>query len=152
MTKWEKAQYNGKDVFTGHWPKHEGKITHMVALLKKHGWCFPPVPVVDLGSHYQALDGSHRIAACARLKRNPEMVVLDMRLHPSQPIPKGWKEIVNAPLAHHRTIRGYGLRPNIRENHIGIVLDDEREILKVEFVEWMFQLLLQLTRKGRILP
>lgn len=150
-SKWESALYRGKKIWTGHYPKHDGKISLMINLLKIHGWCFPPVPAVDLGTYYQALDGSHRIGACRRLGREPEVAVLDARLSPKQPIPGTWKEIVNAPLMHGRTIRGFGLRGSIRENHVGVVLDEKREILRVEYVEHMFNTLLALTRKIRLI-
>ena len=149
--KWAVAFHGKKKVYTGHWPKHEGKAKCMAQLLKNYGWCFPPVPVVDMGAYYQALDGSHRILACRMLGWSPEIVVVDMRMNPAQPIPKGWVEIVNAPLVHDRTIRGYGLLPKPKDQHIGVVLDEDREILRPEYVDWLFRLLLQLTRKIRIL-
>jgi len=148
--KYAEVFYRGKKIFSGHFPKHDGKVTQMVCLLKKYGWCFPPVPVVDMGVYYQALDGSHRIEASRRAKRCPEIVVTEAKLHPDQPVPKGWEEIVNAPLAYGRTIRGFALQPNTREDHIGVVLDKDREILRVEYVENLFQLLLQVTRKVKI--
>jgi len=151
MSKWEVTDYHGKPVYTGHWPKHEGKIGLMVRLLGQYGWCFQPVPAVDLGTHYQALDGSHRIAACKRIGRQPELVVVDMRMHPEQPIPDQWVEILNAPLAHKRVIRGYARQPDVKADHIGVVLDTSREILRIEYVEHMFNLLLQLTRKGKMI-
>jgi hypothetical protein len=106
--------------------------------------------VVDLGTYFQALDGSHRIAACRTLHREPEVVIIDARLRPDQPIPKTWKEIVNAPLMHHRTIRGFGLRGSIKEKHIGVVLDPTRELLRTDYVDHMFHLLLSLTTKVRM--
>jgi len=149
--KWEMVMYRGKEVHTGHWPRHEPKIGRMVSLLNQYGWCFPPVPVVDLNTHYQALDGSHRIAASKRVGREPEIVCVDARLHPKQPIPSSWKEILNEPLARGRTIRGYGLRGHIREKHIGVVLDKKREMLREEYVLFLFELMLHLTRKIKIL-
>jgi len=145
-TEWTAAQYRGKDVYTGHWPKQESKAVHMTALLVRHGWCFPAVPVVDLGDYYQAVDGSHIIAACARAKQEPELLVVDARLRPDQPIPPWWEEILNAPLVHGRTIRGFGVRGSITDNHIGVVLDEHREMLRVEYVSWMFDQLLRCTR------
>jgi len=149
--QWVAATYRGKKVYTGHYPRHTGKITTMEHLLCTEGWCFPPVPVVDLGDYFQALDGSHRIAACKHLGREPELAIIDARMHPEQPIPGNWKEIVNAPLVRGRTIRGFGLRGSIRENHIGVVLDVHREILRVEYVEHLFNVLLDLTRKVRVI-
>jgi len=142
--------YHGKKIFSGHPPKHEGKIQCMTNLLKKHGWCFPPIPVTDMGVYFQAIDGSHRIAASHRAKCCPEIVVVEAKLHPDQPIPKTWEEIVNAPLAYGKTIRGFGLIGEIREKHIGVVLDKDREILKVEYVEFLFDLLLRVTKKIKI--
>jgi len=150
--KYAEVFYRGKKIFSGHYPKHDSKVEQMVHLLKEYGWCFPPVPVVDMGVYYQALDGSHRIEASRRAKRTPEIVVTEARLHPDQPIPEGWKNIVDgAPLAYGRTIRGYGLLPEPQANHIGVVLDKTREILRVEYVENLFQLLLQVTFKVKIL-
>jgi len=143
--------YKGKKIFSGHPPKHDGKINTMVNLLKEYDWCFPPIPVTDMGAYFQALDGSHRIAACSKAKVEPEIVVVEARLHPDQPIPSSWKEIVNAPLAYGRTIRGFGLRGEVREKHVGVVLDKERKILRVEYVENMFNLLLTVTKKIKII-
>ena len=143
--------YNNKKIFSGHFPKHDGKITRMVKDLEKYGWCFPPIPVVDLGAYFQALDGSHRIEACKRSKQCPEIIVIDARFHPDQPIPKGWEEIINAPLVFGKIIRGFGLKPNIQNNHIGIVLDRERKILRVEYVKVLFNLLLDLGHQASII-
>ena len=145
------ATYNGKTIYSGHPLDHQGKASMMASMLQKYGWCFPPIPVVDLGAYFQALDGTHRLWASQSISMRPEIVALDMRLHPDQPLPEGWKEIVNAPLAHGRIIRGFGLRPNIQEDHMGVVLDPGREILRVEYVDWLFRLLLRLTRKVQII-
>lgn len=134
--------YNGKKVFSGHFPKYDGKINNMVEMLKKYGWCFPPIPVIDMGVYFQAVDGSHRIRASYKAKIQPEIIIIDARFHPDQPIPNGWKEIVNAPLAYGKIIRGFGMLPKIQENHIGVVLDKERKILRTEYVEVLFQILL----------
>ncbi len=143
--------YNGKKIFSGHPPGHNGTISRMVKDIKNNGWCMLPIPVVDMGAYFQAVDGTHRIAAGSQAKCCPEIVVVDARLHPDQPIPKEWKEIVNAPLAFGKTIRGYGLKPDIRKEHIGVVLDSDREILNLKYVKLLFDLLLHLGRNVPII-
>jgi len=88
--------YHGKKIFSGHSAKHEGKIKRMADLMKLHGWVFPPIPVTDMGVYFQAIDGTHRIAASNQARLCPEIIVLEAKLHPDQPIPKTWKEILNA--------------------------------------------------------
>jgi hypothetical protein len=104
-----------------------------------------------MGAYYQALDGSHRIAACHKLGICPEIIVMDLRLNPYQPTPKGWKILLEAPLKFKRIIRGYGKKPRPHDDHMGVVLDETREILREEYVTYLFDLLVQLSRKPRIL-
>ena len=140
--------HDGKPVYGGHGVGSTAKAEKFKYMLAEVGWCFLPVPVVDLGAYYQAVDGTHRLEGARLAGVRPELAVLDARLHPDQPLPEGWKQVVEAPLSHGRTIRGFrtsaaGYAPR---DHIGVVLDDTRDILPVEAVRGLFDALLRLAQ------
>lgn len=144
MPDYVTVPYNGKMIYSGHPCTRQGKAQSLVSPLKKHGWCFLPIPVVDLGSHYQAIDGTHRLEAARRLSLRPEIIVVDARLHPDQPIPKGWEQILEVSTAKGRVLRGFETKKTQQRNHVAVVLDAARGILHVAYVEAMFNILRQL--------
>lgn len=143
-----KAFYHGKPIYSGSLLVYPEKASLFASLLRRYGWCFPPIPVVNMGEYYQSVNGTHRLEACRQIDFCPEIIVMDIRLNPLQPIPDNWWKIVEAPLPFGRTIWGYETTRTFQRNHIGVVIDESREVLRKEYVQCMFSFLYQLQLMG----
>jgi hypothetical protein len=56
-----------RDIYPVHEVRDEAKYEAIKASMQAHGWQGRPILVVDCGEYYQALTGSHRLAAAASL-------------------------------------------------------------------------------------
>jgi hypothetical protein len=61
-------------LYTMHAPQ-DAHLAEVIAAMRTLG--APTLRVVDCGDHYVALEGMHRLAACAELGMAPELVVLE---------------------------------------------------------------------------
>lgn len=60
-----------------HGVEDEAKLARLAASIQNHGWTGRPLLVLPVGGHFQALTGSHRLAAVRSLEEVPEALLGD---------------------------------------------------------------------------
>jgi ParB-like chromosome segregation protein Spo0J len=64
-----------REIYPVHEVRDEVKYETIKASMKAHGWQGRPILVVDCGDYYQALTGSHRLAAATDIDKEMEVPI-----------------------------------------------------------------------------
>jgi hypothetical protein len=70
-------QENKMNIQPLHEVRDQEKLDFLVVSMKKNGWAGRPLLVYDAGNEYQALTGSHRLAASELAEIEPEVEIID---------------------------------------------------------------------------
>jgi len=134
-------EYKGKPIWSGHHVAYPNKASLFASLLQRHGWCFRPIPLVDCGEYYQAIDGTHRLCAAKRIDFPIEAVIVDGVINPLQKTPEGFTKEKMAEFPFGKVAQLY----MSSENHICLLLDEKCKILFDPLAKFLFELLLNLS-------
>ncbi len=151
MPEYVECKYEDRLIYSAHPVSYPDKAAEFAKLLQQeNGWCFLPIPIVDCGSYFQAVDGTHRLEAARQTGRKPEVIIINASIHPDQPIPEEYEWKTNSSLALNRIISIYTNYFNGKNT--AIMLDDRREILRLEYVKFLFDFIAELGSQVPLLP
>lgn len=143
IPEYVKCYYEERLIYSAHPVTCMGKAAEFAKLLQtENGWCFYPIPIVDCGFYYQAIDGTHRLEAARQTNRKPEVVIVNALIHPDQPIPKEYKWKSNSYMVLDRIICVY--EEQSTKQKAAIMLLSGRNILRIDYVKFLLDFISQL--------